>query len=507
MKKPIVLTIIDGLGISRKEEGNAYALAKKPCLETLFKSFPYMEIEAAGEAVGLPHGQMGNSEVGHLNIGAGKVVYTGLSLITQAIRDGSFYENHAFLNSIKHAQDNNGTVHVMGLLSQGGVHSIQNHLFHILDLLNQKGVKNVMVHIFGDGRDVAPKSIEADIKKLYEYTSKYDYKIASICGRIFAMDRDEKFDKTEEAFQMLLGNASNSFNGYRDLHAYVQGQYSKNITDEFIQCAINKEEGVKFLKDNDSVIFFNFRPDRARQLSHLLVGSELYGYLSSSKLKNIHLTTMMKYEGITKCEVAFDSMIISNPLGKVVANAGLKQLRIAETQKYAHVTFFMDGGNDIELKNADRILIPSLKNDNFAEVPQMSAKEITDALIEKLGDYDLVIMNYANPDMVGHTGDLKAAIKAVEFLDQQITRLYSEVTKLGGTLVITADHGNCEIMLDEKGEPATKHTSSLVPLCITKKGLQLFPHGSLANIAPTILDLLGLVKPKEMDKDSLIFKQ
>lgn len=506
MRKPVVLTIIDGLGMSRKVEGNAYALAKKPCLETLFNTFPYIEIEAAGEAVGLPQGQMGNSEVGHLNIGAGTVVYTGLSLITKAIKDGSFYENEAFLNSVNHVKKNNSTMHVMGLLSQGGVHSIQNHLFQILEMLHMKGVKNVMIHIFGDGRDVAPKSIEDDIKKLYEYTNKYGFKIASICGRVFAMDRDEKFDKTEEAFQMLLGNAKNSFNGYRDLHAYVQGQYSKNITDEFIECAINEEEGVKFLNNNDSVIFFNFRPDRARQLSHLIVGSQLYGYLSSSKVKNVHLVTMMKYEGIDNCEIAFDSMIISNPLGKVVSDSGLKQLRIAETQKYAHVTFFMDGGKDIELKNSDRILVPSLKNDNFAEVPQMSAKEITDELIKKLPDYDLVILNYANPDMVGHTGDLKAAIKAIEFLDMQIARLYGEVAKLGGVMVITADHGNCEIMLDENGQPSTKHTSSLVPFCVTKKGLQLFPHGSLANIAPTVLKLLGIKKPNSMDKDSLIWE-
>lgn len=459
-------------------------------------------VEAAGAAVGLPEGQMGNSEVGHLNIGAGQVVYTGLALIAKAIENGTFRKNKAFLKSIEHAKASNGTVHVMGLLSHGGVHSLEQHLYEILETLKANNVKNVTVHAFADGRDVAPRSIKPSLEKLVNRLETLGYKLGSIQGRLYAMDRDAMFEKTEKAFEAIKGNAANKFTNA--VH-YIDEQYAKDLNDEFIQPAVLDTKENIFLKDNDSVIFFNFRPDRARQLAHLIVGSNLYKETPAHPVKNVQLTSMMKYEAIDKADVAFDSMEVADTLGKALSEAGLKQLRIAETQKYAHVTFFMDGGIDVEYPGADRILVPSLKIDNFAEAPEMSAKGITDKLIPVLGNYDVVIMNYANPDMVGHTGDLKATIKAVEIMEHEIKRLKEAVDALGGTMFITADHGNAEIMLDSEGKPATKHTTSDVPFISTDKSLKL-KNGSLANIAPTILDYIGVKKPKSMDHDSLIEK-
>lgn len=444
---------------------------------------------------------MGNSEVGHLNIGAGEIVYTGLSLIRKALDDGSFKTNEAFLKSINHAKANNGTVHVMGLLSVGGVHSLEEHAFAIIEMLNANGVKDVTFHAFTDGRDVSPRSIKPDLEQIVALLNKYGYKLGSIQGRLYAMDRDAMFEKTEKSFEALKGNASNKFD---DALAYIDAQYAKDLNDEFIECAVNSDSSVKFLKDGDSVIFFNFRPDRARQLAHLVIGSDLYEAKPAHPVHNVQLTSMMKYEAIDKADVAFDSMLVKNPIGKVISEAGLKQLRIAETQKYAHVTFFMDGGKDIAYPGADRILVDSPKVDNFAVCPEMSAKGITDKLLPVLGNYDLVIMNYANPDMVGHTGDMAAAIKAVEVVDHEISRIKAELDKIGGVMFITADHGNCEIMLED-GKPATKHTSSDVPFISTDKSIKL-ANGALANIAPTLLDYMGIEKPESMDHKSLLVK-
>lgn len=503
MKKPIVLTIIDGLGISQETHGNAWANAKTPTLDDLMANYPNSVLKASGEEVGLPAGQMGNSEVGHLNIGAGQIVYTGLSLIAKSIRDGEFASNAAFVKSINHAKENNSTLHVMGLLSHGGVHSLEAHLYEIIEMLKAANVKNVSVHVFTDGRDVAPRSVVPSLVALKNKLSEYNYNLASVQGRLFAMDRDARFEKTETAFEAICGRANNKFT---DAVEYIEKQYSeKNLNDEFIEPGILETSDDIFLKNNDSVIFFNFRPDRARQLAHLIVGSKLFTEKPKHPVKNVQLTTMMRYEGITKADVAFDSMEVKNTLGKIISEANLTQLRIAETQKYAHVTFFMDGGIDVEYKGADRILVPSLKIDNFADAPEMSAKEITDKLIASLSKYDLVIMNYANPDMVGHTGDLKAAINAVEIIDGEISRLKKAVDALGGTMFITADHGNAEIMLDHDDKPATKHTSSDVPFITTDKDL-ILENGALANIAPTILDYLGLHKPDSMDHQSLIKK-
>ncbi|QNM93540.1 2,3-bisphosphoglycerate-independent phosphoglycerate mutase [Mycoplasma sp. Pen4] len=500
--KKTVLIVIDGLGIRKETQGNAFALANTPTFDNLFANYPNSIIQASGEYVGLPKGQMGNSEVGHLNIGAGTVVYTGLSLIQKALDDNTYGENKAFLEAFEAVKKNNATLHVMGLLSPGGVHSLENHLFKLLDSAHAHGVKNLSVHCFGDGRDVAPKSIQESFEKLQALVDKYNYNIASISGRFYAMDRDSMFDRVEKAYDAILGNSDLKFNNAKE---FVESQYAQGITDEFFVPAINENLGKDaFAKDGDSIIFFNFRPDRARQLTHLFIGSPLYPNKPQNPVKVDKFVSMMKYEGINTI-IAFDEMIISMPIGRVLEQAGLKQLRIAETQKYAHVTYFMDGGNDIEFKNSKRIMVDSLKVESYADAPQMSAQGITDELLANALDFDVTIMNYANPDMVGHTGVLPAAIKAVEFLDTQIKRVIDWAEANDVTVFITADHGNAEITEDANGKPATKHTSSPVMLICSDKTVKL-NDGKLANVAPTVLDYIHVQKPVEMDENSLLVK-
>ncbi|UVD81887.1 2,3-bisphosphoglycerate-independent phosphoglycerate mutase [Mycoplasma iguanae] len=500
MKKPVILTVIDGLGLRSEKQGNAFKMAKTPTFDEYFKSYPYSIIQASGQYVGLPEGQMGNSEVGHLNIGAGTVVYTGLSLIKKALEDGTFGQNTAFVKAFEAAKTNNATLHLMGLLSPGGVHSLEDHLFALIDAAKAYGIENLSIHIFGDGRDVAPQSILSSIEKLEtKIADKAGYKIASIAGRFYAMDRDKMFDRNQKSYDALFGKARNTFHSAKD---YVKSQYAEQLFDEFLIPAINPD--AKFIKDHDAVIFFNFRPDRARQITHMLIDSDLYDYVPSHRAKLSAFVSMMKYEGIN-CDIAFDEMEIKKPIGKVISDAGLKQLRLAETQKYAHVTFFMDGGQDIEYANSKRIMIPSLKVESYATAPQMSAQAITEALLNEAKNFDLVIMNFANPDMVGHTGDLQAAIKAVEVLDTQLGIIKEWVEKNDAIQFITADHGNAEVTEDANGNPATKHTSYPVMLITTDKSLKL-KDGKLANIAPTILDYMNIEKPVEMDEESLLIK-
>ncbi len=499
MKKPVVLCVIDGLGLREEVQGNGFKQAKTPTFDDLFKNYPNSIIQASGEYVGLPKGQMGNSEVGHLNIGAGEIVYTGLSLIGKEIEDNKFKSNKYFKEVFDDVKKNNVTLHLMGLLSPGGVHSLEEHLFLLIDAAYENDVKNVSVHVFGDGRDVAPKSILASMEKLEKQLAKYNYNLASISGRFYAMDRDKMFDRNEKAYQAILGKSEQKFTSGVD---YINKQYKENITDEFFIPAINPN--ANFVKDGDSIIFFNFRPDRARQLTHLFIGSNIYDAKPSTPVKINKFVSMMKYEGLDTI-VAYSEMEVKNPIGKVISENGLKQLRLAETQKYAHVTFFMDGGVDIVYQNMDKKMIESLKIDSYADAPHMSAEGITDYLIENGKNYDLIIMNFANPDMVGHTGNLKSTIEAVSFLDSQIKRIKDWVEEIGGVLFITADHGNAEITEDEKGNPATKHTSSPVMLITTDKSIKL-KDGKLANIAPTILDYMNIKKPSSMNEESLIIK-
>ena len=502
MKKPIVLAILDGLGLRDEIKGNGYKQARTPNFDHLLKKYPNAILGASGIAVGLPEGQIGNSEVGHLNIGAGEIVYTGLSLIKKELESGNFINNKAFNESIAFAKKNNASIQVVGMLSPGGVHSDEMHLFEILKILKQKQISKVALHLFADGRDVAPRSVKLSLARLLKITNEYDYEIASFGGRLYGMDRDRNFDKTEIAFEAMQGRCDRTF---KDIMQYVDNQYEKeNHNDEFINVAINKKTS-NFYKEGDAVIFFNFRPDRARQLAHFVIGSKLYNNQPQNPIKKTHLTTMMKYEGIEKAIVAFDSQKIANTLGSVVANAGLKQLRIAETQKYAHVTFFIDGGIDTMYKNEDRVMIDSIKIDNFAKAPLMSAKSITNKIIEVASNYDLVIVNYANADMVGHTGDLEATKIAISFLDKQIGRLKKAIDHLGGTLFITADHGNAEITQDENQKPATKHTTSDVFLIASDQSIKL-KNGVLANVTPTLLDYMKLKKPATMTHKSLIAK-
>ncbi|MCP4336288.1 MAG: 2,3-bisphosphoglycerate-independent phosphoglycerate mutase [Mycoplasma sp.] len=503
MKKPVVLMVIDGLGTIDKVEGNAVNQAKTPVFDKIFKEYPNTLLHAAGEQVGLPKGQMGNSEVGHLNIGAGEIVFTGLSLIQNEIDNKTFRNNKSFMRAIKHSKENNSTLHLIGLLSPGGIHSLDEHLWELIEMLHNNNLKKVTLHVFSDGRDVSPDAFSESLDKLMPRLEKYGFELGSVSGRLYSMDRDEIFERTEMAYQAIMGKAKKEFTNIYD---YVKQQYADGNTDEFIEPAINSKENINFLQDNDSVIFFNFRPDRARQLAHLMVGeSKVYKNKPSVKLKNTPIISMMKYEGI-ETDVAFDMMKVNTPIGKVVSEAGLKQARLAETQKYAHVTFFMDGGVDVEYPGEDRFLIDSVKVKSFTEAPKMSAKGIANKLIEVADNYDLLIMNFANPDMVGHTGDLKSAIIAMEELDLQVGRILDKINEINGTLFITADHGNAEIMIDEKGNPATKHTSSPVLLVCSDKNIELLDGGKLANVSPTVLDYMNIKLGSSMKEKSLIKK-
>lgn len=498
-KKPIVLTILDGFGERESEHGNAIKKACTPCFDSLLKMYPHTFLDASGESVGLPSGQIGNSEVGHLNIGAGRVVYTGLSLINKDIKEKIFDSNKVLLESIQHAMKNKSKLHVMGLFSNGGVHSNLNHILRIVEVANNYGVEPVL-HLFGDGRDVAPMTIKEDVKKLNDFLVKSKAKIGTIAGRFYAMDRDKRFERTEIAYKTLIGDTNNF---YSNVLEYIDSQYEQEITDEFLIPATLNDKSVH-IDDNDSIIFANFRPDRARQISHYFIGSSLYDSFPERKLKNIYFATMMNYEGINPNGVLYPKNIPENTLGKVLEDNGLSQLRIAETEKYAHVTFFMDGGEEVDYKNETKILIPSPKVETYDKAPAMSCVEITDKLIEVIENYDVVILNYANPDMIGHTGNYEKTIQSIEILDRELLKLYETVSKLGGVMFITADHGNAEEMIDENENIVTKHTTNKVPLLVTDNKISLLDKGNLSNIAPTILDYIDIDKPKEMTSKSLI---
>lgn len=502
-KRPIVLCIMDGYGLTDRVDGNAVKLANTPNLDDLMAIYPTTRIKACGNAVGLPEGQMGNSEVGHLNIGAGRTVYQSLTLINKAVKDGSFYKNEKFLNAIKHVKENNSKLHIWGLLSNGGVHSSNEHIYALLQLAKNEGLEKVYVHAFLDGRDVAPDSGADFVKELVDQTKAIGVgTVASVSGRYYAMDRDKRMDRVELAYNALIAKSGNT---YECPVQYVKDSYAKEVYDEFVVPGYNStvEGGVS---DNDAVIFANFRPDRAIQMSNVFTADVYDDFKPADKPKNLAFVCMMKYADTVNGEIAFALPTLTNTLGDYLSEKGLKQLRIAETEKYAHVTFFFDGGFDKEIEGATRVLINSPKVATYDLQPEMSAYEVKDALIAELDKdiHDVVIVNFANCDMVGHTGVIPAAIKAVSVVDECVGEVYEKVLELGGTMLITADHGNSEQLLDDDNNPFTAHTTNEVPLIVTNTHLNLKEGGKLGDLAPTILQLLGLEIPEEMDGESLL---
>lgn len=499
MKKPIVLCILDGCGIREESYGNAFKNANKPNFDYLFNNYPHTFLEASGNLVGLPKGQMGNSEVGHMNIGAGRIVYQPLELINKSINDESFYKNKNILDVIHYTQDNNSKLHIMGLISDGGIHSHINHLLSLIDMCKKEGINNIYFHLFTDGRDTDIHSGKKFVNDLENKIKEINLgTITTISGRYYAMDRDNNFDRLKLAYDAIVSGIGEKYSTANEL---FDDQYSKGITDEFIKPSVLFDGK---LTDNDGIIVFNYRPDRLREMFTAITNPSNID-MDTVDLKNIKLVSMMPITDTVNGKSAFDIQKLNNTLGKYVDNLGLNQLRIAETEKYAHVTYFFDGGVELDLKNSKRILVNSPKVATYDLKPEMSAIEITDKLIDELNkDYlDLVVLNYANGDMVGHTGNYDAALKAVEFLDKCIGRLYTKIKEINGTLIITADHGNCDIMINEDGTPCTTHTTNKVPFIVTKKGLNL-KNGKLADISPTILSLLNIPIPIEMDGESLI---
>ena len=502
--KPVLLMILDGFGLYKDYPGNAISLAKTENLDKLYETCPHTEIYASEKWVGLPMGQMGNSEVGHLNIGAGRVVFQDLTRIGNEIDNGNFYHNQMFLKAVENAKKNNSSLHLMGLVSKGGVHSHFKHLLALIDLAKKEGLKKVYIHVITDGRDVSPDASLEDVKELEDYLKKVGVgKIADISGRYYAMDRDKRWERIKKYFDLVTEKYDNSNPNALDA---IKSSYDNGVTDEFIKPVEIDCEGK--IKDGDSLIFFNFRPDRARQIVRALVDENFDGF--PRKEKNIFLVTMTQYDDtIPHTNIAYPENRPTNTLGEILEKNHLRQLRIAETEKYAHVTFFFNGGREVMFKGEDRILVQSPKVATYDLKPEMSAPEITENLIEKLREniYDCIILNFANPDMVGHTGVIPAAIKAVETVDNCIGKILKEIKKLGGALLITAAHGNCDMMLTKDNKPITSHTTNKVPFILYGvENVKLRSEGALCDIAPTILELLNIKQPKEMTGKSLIEK-
>ena len=444
MTKPVILTILDGYGLRDNPHGNAVKLANNKVFNMLWDKYPHTTLEASGEKVGLPKGQMGNSEVGHMNIGAGRIVYQPLELINKSIADKDFFENEKLLNVLSHTQQNNSKLHIMGLISDGGVHSHINHLMALLDLCKQKNIEKLYLHLFTDGRDVLPQSAYEYIKQVEEKLKELGIgQIATIGGRYYAMDRDNNYDRLKKGYDAIVHAKGVESASIKD---YIATSYEQGIIDEFFEPAVFAKEGN--IEDNDGVIVFNYRKDRLREILTAITNPN-FNEMEVVRFKNLPVVTMMPVVDSVIAEYAFDDPKLTNILGEYVESLGKSQLRIAETEKYAHVTFFFDGGKEVDYKNEKKILIPSPKVATYDLKPEMSAYKVTDELLNELGNYDLVILNFANGDMVGHTGVLEAAIKAVESVDECLGKIYDKVEELGGIMVVTADHGNCEEMLDE----------------------------------------------------------
>lgn len=509
MKKPIVLTIMDGFGFNPETNGNAIKAAKTPRLDKIFAECPTTKIGASGMDVGLPDGQMGNSEVGHTNIGAGRVVYQELTRITKSINDGDFFNNDAFLKAVDNCKKNNSALHLMGLLSDGGVHSHIEHLYGLIKLAKQNGLERVYVHALLDGRDVPPTSAADYIDTLNNKLSEIGCgKLATVMGRFYGMDRDNRWERVSRAYAALVYgegiSTDNAANAVRKSYT-VKDEEGKFITDEFVIPTV--VENTERIKSGDSVIFFNFRPDRAREITRTFVDDDFNGFERVGGRQNVFYVCMTQYDAsMPNVEVAFKPQSLKNTLGEVLANNGYTQLRIAETEKYAHVTFFFNGGREVMFEGEDRILVNSPKVATYDLKPEMSANEVCDKVCDAIesGKYNVVILNFANCDMVGHTGFFDAAVKAVETVDNCVGRVADSTLKMGGVMLLTADHGNADRMIDTDGSPFTAHTTNPVPFTVIGKECELREGGKLCDISPTILKLLGLVKPEEMNGESII---
>ena len=504
MKKPLILMILDGFGIA-PENGNAIKAAKKPNIDRLFSSNPITQIGASGMDVGLPDGQMGNSEVGHTNIGAGRVVYQELTRITKSIDDGDFFENEALCKAMDNAKEKDSALHIMGLLSDGGVHSHNKHLYGILEMAKKKGLSKVYVHAFLDGRDVPPSSGKDFVVDCCEKIKEIGVgKIATVMGRYYAMDRDNRWERVEKAYAaMVYGEGVQA----DDPAEAVEASYKDGVTDEFVVPAVIKG-GAKIQAD-DSVVFFNFRPDRAREITRTFVDPDFDGFDRKNGFFPLSYVCMTQYDAtMPNVMVAFKPESLRNTLGEYISDKNMTQLRIAETEKYAHVTFFFNGGVEKQYPGEDRILVKSPAVATYDLQPEMSAYEVTDKLVSAIesGKYDVIILNFANCDMVGHTGVFDAAVKAVEAVDTCVGKVTDAIAKMGGVALITADHGNADRMVDDDGEPFTAHTTNPVPFCVVGYPCKLRKGGKLADIAPTMLEILNLEQPAEMTGESLIEK-
>ena len=506
MKKPVALIIMDGFGYNPDSYGNAIADAKKPNLDKLFAECPHTLIGASGLDVGLPDGQMGNSEVGHTNIGAGRVVYQMLVKISKSIKEGTIRKNPAIVGAVENCVKNGSALHLMGLLSDGGVHSHIEHLFGLMEMAKDMGVEKIYVHAFLDGRDVPPTSGAEYMEKLVQETQRIGAgKVATVMGRFYAMDRDNAWDRVEKAYAAMV--YGEGVEGCCPVGA-IKKSYEEGVTDEFMVPTVLDKEGT--IKAGDSVIFFNFRPDRARQITRAFVDPDFTGFPRKNGFFPLHFVCMTQYDAtMPNVHVAFPPEALTMTMGEYISKHGLTQLRIAETQKYAHVTFFYNGGEEKTFPGEDRILIKSPDVETFDLKPEMSAYEVTDAVVKAIEEdkYNMIILNYANCDMVGHTGIEEAAVKAVEAVDDCVGRTVDAILKAGGAALITADHGNAEKMKEPDGAPFTAHTTNPVPLIVAGYPCKLRDGGRLADLSPTMLDIMGLPKPPEMDGESLIVKE
>lgn len=499
-KKPTVLMILDGYGLNERKDGNAVALANTPVMDKLMKECPFVKGNASGLAVGLPDGQMGNSEVGHMNMGAGRIVYQELTRITKEINDGDFFKNQALLDGLENVKKNNSDLHLYGLLSDGGVHSHITHVYGLLELAKREGIKNVYVHCFLDGRDTAPTSGKGFIEELEAKMKELGVgKIASISGRYYAMDRDNRWDRVEKAYKVLTAGEGETA---KSAVAAMDASYAKDVTDEFFVPTAITENGkpVATIKDNDTIIFFNFRPDRAREMTWALNLPEFDGFVRRETVYPLHYVCTAQYDETLTLPVAFPPEHPAETLGEFVSQQGLRQFRIAETEKYAHVTYFFNGGVEPPFPGEDRVLVPSTREyPTYDLIPRMSVYEVAEQAAARIvsGEYDLGIVNFANCDMVGHTGVRSAAVEAVQHVDACVGTIVRAVERAGGMLLVTADHGNADCMVNPDGTPNTAHTTNLVPLWLVGCRGTLHP-GSLCDVAPTILTLMGLPQPKEM---------